>query len=183
MRNIRTATAFLFMLLLAAAAHGQTASGTINAVIINRGGIALVFHTDPSGVTLGNNGSANATLNFGNISAFGPLAAGVTRPAVLPGSYTVSTPFDVYVSKGALPFSNNYTLTAQLAAAAPAGFSYAVDAATLTLAAQTIQANGAYNTDVKHGLNLTVSTAAPGAGGPATGTPLTTTINFTATSN
>lgn len=159
-----------------------TATGTINATLVNKEGIALIFDTDPGGVTLGNTGSSAASLNFGTISAFGPLSAGVTRPTVLAGSYTVRTLFDVQVVSGGL-ISPNYTLSAQLAAAAPTGFTYAVDAVTLTTANQNIQANGTYNTDVQHSLNLTVSTAAPGAGGPAVGSPLTTTINFTATSN
>jgi hypothetical protein len=159
-----------------------TATGTINATLINKSGITLIFDSDPGGVGLGNTGSSAASLNFGTISAFGPLSAGVTRPTVLAGSYTVSTLFDVQVVLGGIT-SPNYTLSAQLAAAAPAGFTYAVDAVTLTTGAQNIQANGTYNTDVQHSLNLTVSTAAPGAGGPAVGTPLTTTINFTATSN
>ena len=79
--------------------------------------------------------------------------------------------------------STTYTLTANLAAAAPTGLSYKVDAVTLTTVSQTIQTNGAYNADVAHNLDLIVSTAAPGAGGPAVATPLTTTINFTATAN
>jgi hypothetical protein len=160
----------------------NTATGTINATLINKSGIALIFDTDPGGVSLGNTGSSAASLNFGTISAFGPLSPGVTRPTVLAGSYTVKTLFDVQVIQGGLA-SPSYTLSAQLAAAAPTGFTYAVDAVTLTTAAQNIQANGTYNTDVQHSLNLTVSTAAPGAGGPAVGVPLTATINFTATSN
>jgi leucyl aminopeptidase len=72
---------------------------------------------------------------------------------------------------------------ANLAAAAPTGLSYKVDAVTLTTVSQTIQVNGAYNADIAHNLDLVVSTAAPGAGGPAVGTPITTTINFTATAN
>jgi len=160
----------------------DTATGTINATLINKSGIAIVFDTDPGGVTLGNNGSSAATLNFGTISAFGPLSPGITRPTVLPASYTVKTLFDVQVIEGGL-VTPSYTLSAQLAAAAPTGFTYAVDAVTLTTVAQTIQANGTYNTDVQHSLNLTVSTAAPGSGGPAVGIPLTSTINFTATSN
>jgi len=46
-----------------------------------------------------------------------------------------------------------------------------------------VQTNAAYNTDIAHNLDLVVLTAAPGAGGPAVATPLTTTINFTATAN
>jgi hypothetical protein len=166
----------------AALAAQTTATGTINATLVNKSGIALVFDTDPGGVALGNNGTAAATLNFGTVSAFGPLAAGVTRPTVLAGSYTVRTLFDVNVMQGG-GGSPSYTLAANLAAAAPTGFTYAVDAVTLTTAAQNIQTNGAYNGDVQHSLNLTVLTAAPGAGGPAVGTPLTATINFTATAN
>jgi hypothetical protein len=176
-------TVLMALLLCAAAAWAQTtATGTINATLINKNGIALVFDTDPGGVALGNNGSSAATLNFGTVSAFGLLSAGVTRPTVTPASYTVRTLFDVQVIEGGLT-RTSYTLSAQLAAAAPTGFTYAVDAVTLTTASQNIQTNGAYNTDVQHSLNLTISTAAPGAGGPAVGTPLTTTINFTATSN
>jgi hypothetical protein len=94
----------------------------------------------------------------------------------------VQTSFDVNVIEGGLT-SANYTLTANLAAAAPTGISYKVDAVSLTTAAQTIQANGTYNTDVLHSLGLVVSMSPPGAGGPAVGFPITATINFTATAN
>jgi hypothetical protein len=175
--------AMLALLLGSATLLAQTtATGTINATLINKSAISLVFDSDPGGVALGGNGTSAASVNLGAISAFGPLAPGVTRPTVTAGNYTVQTLFDVQVSQGGLT-SPSYTLSAQLAAAAPAGFSYAIDAVTLTTAAQNIQTNGVYDTDVQHALNLTVSTAAPGAGGPAVGTPLSTTINFTATSN
>lgn len=177
------ATLMLALLMASASLLAQTtATGTINATLINKSGITLVFDSDPGGVALGNTGSSAASLNFGTVSAFGPLSAGVTRPTVLAGSYTVKTLFDVQVVQGGLT-TPSYTLSAQLAAAAPTGFTYAVDAVTLTTASQNIQTNGTYNTDVQHSLNLTVSTAAPGAGGPVVGTPLTSTINFTATSN
>jgi len=174
--------AMIALLLASASLVAQTATGTINATLVNKSAISLIFDSDPGGVTLGGNGSSTASVNLGTISAFGPLAPGVTRPSVTASNYTVRTLFDVQVIQGGVA-SPNYTLSAQLAAVAPTGFTYAVDAVTLTTAVQTIQANGAYNTDVRHALNLTVSTAAPGAGGPAVGTPLTTTINFTATSN
>jgi hypothetical protein len=90
--------------------------------------------------------------------------------------------FDVNVIEGGLT-SANYTLTANLAAAAPTGMTYKIDAVSLTTAAQTITTNGTYNADVAHNLGLVVSMAAPGAGGPAVGFPITATINFTATAN
>lgn len=166
----------------ASLAAQTTASGVINGTLINKNGISIQFDSDPAGVTLGAAGTNAATANFGTVSAFGPLAAGVTRPSVTAANFTVRTIFDVQVIQGGLT-SLTYTLTANLAAAAPIGMSYKVDAITLTTASQTIQVNGAYNTDVAHNLDLVILTAAPGAGGPAVNTPITTTINFTATAN
>ena len=190
MKRLRTqiglirAAAALTVLLTGACVFGQnpTATGAINATLINKNGIAIVFNSDGAGVALGNNGSSAATLNFGTISAFGALSAGVTRPAVNAANYTVRTIFDVQVTQGGLA-SVSYTLAANLAAAAPTGFTYLVDGVSLTTTSQTVQTNGTYTNNIPHNLDLTVSTAAPGAGGPAVGTPLTTTINFTATAN
>lgn len=181
MRNL----AILALILAAGSAMSAaqtTATGVINATLVNKNGISLQFDTDPAGVTLGAAGTAAATAGFGSISAFGSLSAGVTRPSVTPANYTIRTIFDVQVFQGGLA-SPTYTLSANLAAAAPTGMSYKVDAVTLTTTAQTIQANGAYNVDVAHNLDLVVSTKAPGAGGPVVNTPITTTINFTATAN
>jgi len=166
----------------ASLAAQTTASGVINGTLVNKNGISIQFDSDPAGVTLGAAGTSAATVNFGTISAFGPLAAGVTRPSVTAANFTVRTIFDVQVIQGGLN-STTYTLTANLAAAAPTGMSYKVDAITLTTASQTIQVNGAYGTDIPHNLDLVILTAAPGAGGPAVNTPITTTINFTATAN
>ena len=174
--------ALIALLLSSAALWAQTATGTINATLINKNGITLVFDTDASGVALGATGTSAASVNFGIVSAFGPLSAGVTRPSVTAGNYTVRTIFDVNVIEGGLA-SANYTLTANLAAVAPTGFSYQIDAVTLTTAPQTVTTTGTYNADVAHNLSLVISSAAPGAGGPAVGSPITSTINFTATAN
>jgi hypothetical protein len=159
-----------------------TATGVINATLVNKNGIALIFDSDPGGLALGSAGTSAVSADFGLISAFGPLSGGVTRPAVGPASFTVRTLFDVNVFQGGLN-STGYTLAANLATAAPVGLNYKVDAVTLTTVLQTIQTNGTYNIDVAHNLDLVVNTAAPGAGGPAVNTPITTTINFTATAN
>jgi hypothetical protein len=181
--GIRSAAIVLLLLSgMPLLAQNATANGFINATLVNKNGIALIFDSDPGGLALGSAGTSAVSAGFGSISAFGPLSGGVTRPAVGPASFTVRTLFDVNVFQGGLN-STGYTLAASLATAAPLGMSYKVDAVTLTTASQTIQANGTYNIDVAHNLDLIVLTAAPGAGGPAVGTPLTTTINFTATAN
>lgn len=163
-------------------AQNPTATGTINATLTNKNGIGLVFDTDPSGVTLGAAGTSAATLDYGVISAFGPLSPGVTRPSVTAANFTVRTVFDVQVIQGGLN-STSYTLQAQLGSALPTGFSFKVDGITLANGPSSIQTNATYNVDVPHNLDLTVSTAAPGAGGPAVGTALSTVINFLASAN
>jgi hypothetical protein len=181
-KSIRILAMMVLLLAAATAVAQTTATGVINGTLVNKNGISLQFDTDPAGVTLGAAGTNAATANFGVVSAFGPLSSGVTRPSVTAANFTVRTIFDVQVVQGGLT-STGYTLAANLAAAAPTGFNYKVDTITLTTASQTIQTNGAYNTDIAHNLDLVISTAAPGAGGPAIGTPITTTINFTATAN
>src|ERR1051326_7040070 len=185
-RNYKSALRGLAAVLLALGGMRMsaqtTATGFINATLVNKNGIALIFDTDPAGLALGASGTSAVTADFGIISAFGPLSAGVSRPSVTAANVTVRTVFDVDVFQGGLN-SNGYTLAANLAAVAPTGMNYKVDAVTLTTTSQTIVANGTYNVDVPHNLDLVVSTAAPGAGGPAVGTPLTVTINFTATAN
>ena len=180
--SIMRGAALMGLLMCGASLPAQTASGVINGSLNNTNGISIQFDSDPAGVTLGAAGTNAATANFGSVSAFGPLAGGVTRPSVTAGNFTVRTIFDVQVISGGLT-SLTYTLAANLAAAAPTGMNYKVDAVTLTTASQTIQVNGGYNTDIAHNLDLVVSTAAPGVGGPAVNTPITTTINFTATAN
>ncbi|HEX4606339.1 MAG TPA: hypothetical protein VH724_20225, partial [Candidatus Angelobacter sp.] len=184
LRNYKSVVRGAALMVLALAGLGMeaqtTATGFINATLVNKNGIALIFDSDPAGVALGASGTSAVSANFGVVSAFGPLSAGVTRPVVGAGSFTVRTIFDVNVFQGGLT-STGYTLAANLASVAPTGFSYKIDAVTLTTTSQTLVANGTYNVDVPHNLDLVLSTAAPGGGGPAVGTPITTTINFTAT--
>jgi hypothetical protein len=177
------AVALIGLLLTASCVLAQTtAQGTINATLDHKNGIALIFNTNAAGVSLGNSGTSAASVNFGTISAFGTLAAGVSRTAVTATNFTVRTIFNVQVIQGGTN-SPNFTLRANLAAAAPTGFTYLVDGVSLTTTAQTLQTNGAYATDIPHNLDLQVLRAAPGAGGPAVGTPVTETINFSATAN
>src|SRR5712675_1794356 len=161
--NMRGAALAALMLCGASLVAQTTATGVINGSLVNKNGISIQFDTDPAGVTLGAAGTNAATANFGAVSAFGPLSAGVTRPSVTAATFTVRTIFDVQVIEGGLN-STGYTLTAALQGGTPKGFNFAIDAITLTGAAQTIQANGSYNADVPHNLDLIISTASPTAG-------------------
>src|SRR5256885_1638397 len=110
------------LLLFASCAWGQyVGNGSINATLVNKNGISIAFDTNAAGVILGTPGTSAATLNFGTVSAFGPLAPGVTRPTVGAGTFTVQTIIDILVIEGGLT-SSTYTLRANLAAVAPTGF-------------------------------------------------------------
>ncbi len=178
----RMLVVLLYTFVASAALAQTTAQGTINATLINSSGLAISFDSASGGVPLGASGSSAATLNFGTIAAYGAVPAGVTRTGPSGGSFTVSTPFNVKVTMGGLT-SANYTLTAQLAAAAPKGLTYKVDSVTLSTGSQTVQSNGMYGSDVGHTLYLQALTAPASGGGPTVGTALTDTINFTATAN
>jgi hypothetical protein len=178
----RMLAALLVTFVASAALAQTTAQGTINATLINSSGLAIAFDSASGGVPLGASGSSAATLDFGTIAAYGTVPAGVTRTGPSGGSFTVSTPFNVKVTMGGLT-SANYTLTAQLAAAAPRGLTYKVDSVTLSTGSQTVQTNGTYGSDVGHTLYLQALTAPASGGGPTVGTALTDTINFTATAN
>lgn len=172
-----TAAMMLMMSSMAVAQAGNTASGTLTVTATVNSSINLVFNSDAAGVALSSGAGTNtATLAFGNVSAFGPVAAGVTRTVVPGTSFTVSTPVDVLVSK-ANSSSANYTLKAQLGAA-DAVDTWQVAGNTITnAAATTITATGAYGSNASNAIAITVPLTV------ASGTAISNTINFTATSN
>lgn len=76
--------------------------------------IYLTFASVSGSRPVGGGGTNNASVGFGTISAFGPLATGVTR-AVAATDYTISTDVGVRVEKGLLSaLSPSYTLRARL---------------------------------------------------------------------
>lgn len=165
---------------LSAQTH-PTASGSLSVQLQNGSGLQMVLYSDPSGVTLGNSGTSNASLAFGNVAAYGTLATNVTRTNGT-NSFTVSTPFDINVEASGLS-STSYTLSATLSSANPTGVTLQVDSVSLTTTSQSVQTTGTYGTNVSHTLSAVILTAAYGSGGPTTGTQLTSTINFVATAN
>jgi hypothetical protein len=174
-----TATAVMIvgMSSMALAQAGNTATGTLTVTATVNSSINLVFNNDASGVPLSSGAGTNAaTLAFGNISAFGAVAANVTRTVVPGTSFTVSTPVDVLVTK-ANSSSANYTLKAQLGSA-DATNTWQVGGTTVTnAAAATITATGSYGSNTAEAIAITVPFST------ASGTSISNTINFTATSN
>jgi len=163
------------LMMISSFASAQTATGALTVTATVNGSISLVFNSDASGVALTGAGSNVATLAFGNVSAYGALGAGVSR-AVGASNFTVSSPFDVLVSKSNSA-SANYTLKAQLNAV-DATNAWQVGGVAVTNAAQsTVTATGAYGSNVPFSLALTIPFAT------ASGTNISNAVNFTATAN
>lgn len=162
--------------MIATSAAAQTATGTLTVTATVNSSINLVFNNDAAGVPLSAGAGTNtATLAFGNVSAFGAVAAGITRTTTAT-TFTVSSPVDVLVTK-ANSASANYTLKAQLGAA-DAVNTWQVGGTTVTNAAQaTVTATGAYGSNVADAIALTVPFTTANA------TAISNTINFTATAN
>ena len=177
MYTIATIAMLLLASSFAAAQAGNTATGTLTVTATVNSSINLVFNSDAGGVPLSSGaGTNNATLAFGNVSAFGAVSAGVTRTVVAGTSFTVSTPVDVLVSK-ANSSSANYTLKAQLGAA-DAVNTWQVAGNTITnAAATTITTTGTYGSNAANAIAISVPFT------EASGTAISNTINFTATSN
>lgn len=173
--SISRPLALLALAMMSVFAQAQnTASGTLNATLVNKSGIWLIFNSDASGVALGNTGTSAASLNFGNVAMYTPPPAGVaqTRTAT---TFTVSTPFDVFVGIGGSA-SLSYKLQASLQTA-PGVYTFKIDAVTLTTTAATVAAaDPNYGTNVQHTMYLTIPATAPAG-------VVSNTVNFTVTAN
>lgn len=165
------------MMLMSSFASAQTANGTLTVTATVNGSISLVFNSDGSGVALSSGAGTNtATLAFGNVSAFGPLSAGVVRPVPTATTFTVSSAVDVMVSEYNSA-SANYTLHAQLGSA-DAVNNWTVGGVAVTNApGPAITATGTYAANTNFPVAITIPFATP------SGTPISNTINYTATAN
>jgi hypothetical protein len=177
MKKVSIVTIFAALMMISSAAVAQTtASGTLTVSATVNGSIQLVFNSDAAGVALSSGAGTNtATLAFGNVSAFGTVAAGVTRTTAA-NNFTVSSAVDVQVSK-TNSASANYTLKAQLGTA-DATNTWSVGGVAVTSAAQsTLTATGTYASNSNFPVAITVPFTS------ASGTSISNTINYVATAN
>src|SRR5579859_663375 len=176
MKKVMLLTIFAALMMISSAAVAQTASGTLTVTATVNGSINLVFNSDASGVALSSGAGTNAaTLAFGNVSAFGPISAGIVRSTTAT-TFTVSSAVDVLVSK-TNSASANYTLKAQLGAA-DAVNTWTVGGIAVSNAAQsTLTATGTYAANSNFPVAITVPFTT------ASGTLISNTINYVATAN
>ena len=123
--------------------------------------MTLSLESIPGSVPLIGDGTNNATLNFGNVSAFEPLPAGVTRT---PGAsnYTVSSRFGVRATNLLGLLSSGYTLRARLRSAQP--LTWKVDGVTMSTSLATIAPSLPYGAIVPHTLAVVVPFSHPAGG-------------------
>lgn len=176
MKKVMIFAIFAALMMISSGAIAQTASGTLTVTATVNGSIQLVFNSDAAGVALSSGAGTNAaTLAFGNVSAFGAVAAGVVRSTAA-NSFTVSSAVDVLVSK-TNSASANYTLKAQLGAADAVNNWTVGGVAVTSAAAATVTATGAYASNSNFPVAITVPFTT------ASGTLISNTINYTATAN
>jgi hypothetical protein len=177
MKKVTLLTIFAALMMISSAAVAQTtASGTLTVTATVTGSINLVFNSDASGVALSSGAGTNAaTLALGNVSAFGPISAGIVRSTTAT-TFTVSSAVDVLVSK-TNSASANYTLKAQLGAA-DAVNTWNVGGIAVSNAVQsTLTATGTYAANSNFPVAITVPFTTAG------GTLISNTINYVATAN
>ena len=171
MKKLFVAGTLMLMFGAVSAFAQTTGSGTLTATATVQGSLQLVFDSNASGPALTGTGTSNATLAFGTIQAYGgSLATGVSRTAGA-SSFTVSAPFDVFVSKANVT-STGYTLTANVTDATN---TWAIGATAIN-GGGTVTTAGTYGADNPFTLNLTVPySSAAGS--------ISKAISFTATAN
>lgn len=168
---------FAAAVMMTSFAAAQTASGALTVTATVNSSINLVFVHDTNGVALtSGEGTSTATLDFGNVSAFGALPINVSRPSVTATNFTVSTPVDVVVTS-ANSSSANYLLKVELNNPRGTETWAANGVAFDSTAAQTAVSAGTYGSKVPVTLALTIPFAT------TSGTTISNIVNFTASAN
>ena len=172
MKKILVAAAL--SLTVASAASAATSSGTLTVNGTIESSISLTVES--AGGTTSGTGTAAATADLGNVSKFGAAPTGFTL-ARGASDWTLSSTVGVKVEKANLT-STDYTLTAQLGAAALSGTTWKLNGSTLSdSAATTLTSTGTYGSTGSYSWDIVVADSAAAA------TFDNTAINFTATSN
>jgi len=145
---------FWFVLLAMLLSSGRSSAQTT---------LTLAFVSDPSGITLAGSGTAAASLSFGSVQAFGGVVPSGVAKSVGASSWTLSTPIDFNVQKGALDvldvLSTHYMMTARLLGA-DAQNVWRLNSVILSTTAATIATSNVYGT-VAYPFTVTIPFTAP----------------------
>lgn len=119
--------------------------------------ITLSFQSIPGSVPIVGAGTPTGIMSYGNVTAFGPLPAGVSR-TVGTSDYTISTSFGVRVAK-LLTASPHYTLQARLSG--PNGLTWKMNGTALSTSPATVATLQPYATTIPHTLAFVVPFTRP----------------------
>jgi hypothetical protein len=114
--------------------------------------LTFSFQSMPGAVPIVAAGTPIGILSYGKVSAFEPLASGVSR-TVGASDYTISTTFGVRVTK-ILSASSSYTLQARLLGAN--GLTWQIDGTAMSTSPATVATQQPYSTTVPHTLAFVV---------------------------
>jgi hypothetical protein len=161
MKRFFGAAAVIAALFVSVGARAQTITIAVSS---NAGGVALV-----------GSGTRTTSFDFATMSRIGGFVPiGATR-TTSNADWTISTPFDVTVTKDAALTSASYTLQAQLSVTDGVR-TWSMDSFPLSTAAATISVAGTYASTVTHTFSLRIpDNAAAG--------PFSNTLTLTAISN
>jgi hypothetical protein len=137
--------------------------------------ITIAVSSNAAGAALVGSGTRTTSFDFATVSKIGGITPiGVSR-TTSSSDWTLSTPFDVTVTKDAALTSASYTLQAQLSLADGVR-TWSVDSVLLSTAAATISVSGTYGSAIAHTFALKIpDNAAAGA--------FSNTLTLTAVSN
>jgi len=104
------------------AASTTSGNGTLTVTATVNPSISLTFNTATGGPTLTGAGTNAATLNFGNISAYGSEPTGVSlasgsTSSLCSNCFVVSAPVSIVVNGSDVTTSSGFSLTAELGSA------------------------------------------------------------------
>jgi hypothetical protein len=117
-------------------------------------GISLTLHSVSGSRPVSGAGTTNASLSFGTVSAFGPLAAGIDRVSTS-STYTISTDVGVRVTRDLLSIlSTSYTLRARLQSTHP--LTWRVGGVTMSTSYTTIVSGQPYESTVPRTIAVVV---------------------------
>lgn len=135
--------------------------------------ISMSFESIPGNVALTGAGTNTAALDFGSVSAFEPLKAGVSRTGGA-SNYTVSTRFGVRATHTLGLVSPSYTLRARLQTAHP--LTWRMDGVMMSTTATTFATSQPYGPAIQHTLAFVVPFSYPAGA-------VTTVLEVTAIAN
>jgi hypothetical protein len=123
--------------------------------------LTLTFQTVSGGLSLSGSGTDTASMNFGTVSRYAPLGAGITRSSGAT-DYTIASDFGLMVVKGGRGGSPNYLVRARLTSSNP--LTWSINGVVMTTTLATIANNQPYASIVPYPLQFVVPVAsAPGA--------------------